>query len=104
MPQVTLMPSAGVATIGSSVNIGTRITQVGLQFTPQPALGFSGAVVIDSSSAPNPGTSDWFPITTLTFSSHTSTVAINLLVNNNPWLRARIVDPTIGSVSVYMAY
>jgi len=104
MAQFTLMPATGVATVGSSVNISTRTTQVSLQFTPQPALGFSGVVVIDSSSAPNPGISDWFPVATLTFSSHTSSVAINLYVSNNPWLRARIVDPTIGSMSVYMAF
>lgn len=104
MAQVTLLPQSGVTTTGSSFNIGTSRTQVNLQFTPQAAMGYSGTVVIDSSSAPSPGADDWYPLCTLVFSAHTSTLNFNLYVQNNPWIRARIENPVIGAISAYMAY
>jgi hypothetical protein len=104
MPQVTLMPQSGVATTGSSFSIGTSTSQVNLQFSPLSAMGFSGTVVLDSSTAPNPGADDWFALCTLVFSAHTSTLNFNLYVSNNPWIRARIVNPSLGAISAYMAY
>jgi hypothetical protein len=105
MAQVTLLPNTSTVTTGSSFFLTTAVDRATLQFTPQSNTGFSGIVYIDSSTSPAPTNNDWFTIATLTFSAHTSTVAIDLFLSNNPWVRARISKaPTLGSVSVYMAY
>lgn len=104
MAQISLMPNASIATVGASFFVGTAVDRATVQFTPQTNLGYSGTVVIDSSTAPSPGANDWFPIMTLVFSAHTSSVSLDVFLNNNPWLRARVVSPTLGSVSVYLAY
>jgi hypothetical protein len=104
MAQVTLMPNTSIVAAGTGAFVGTPVTQANLQFVPQAGVGFSGIVEIDSSSAPNPGSNDWFPIATLVFSAHLTTLDISLYLSNNPWIRANITTSEIGSISVYMAY
>jgi hypothetical protein len=105
MAQLTLLPNTGSVATGTGYFISTAVTQANLEFAPQANTGFSGTVYIDSSTAPNPGANDWFTIATLVFSAQTTTVDINLYLSTNPWIRARIaVAPSIGSISVYLAY
>jgi|ERR1700733_1025700 len=104
MAQVTLMPSTAIVATGAGTFVGTITTQINLQFVPQSGVGFSGVVEIDSSTSPNPGGGDWFPIATLTFSAHLTPLDINLYLSDNPWVRANILSTTIGSISVYMGY
>jgi hypothetical protein len=105
MANLTLMAQNGLATVGTGFNIGTAVTTVNLQFTPQASAGFSGQVVIDGSAAPSPGASDWFPIATLNFTAHTTLLDFNLYFTNNPWIRARLpANATLGAVSIYLAY
>jgi hypothetical protein len=105
MANLTLMPQTGAATSGTSYNISTATTQVNLQFSPQPSAGFTGTVVIDGSTAPSPGASDWFALATLDFSNHTSVVDFNLYFTDTPWIRARLpAAATQGAIAVYLAY
>src|SRR5688572_1514443 len=104
MSLVTLLPQTGSISVGPSFNVGTLTSKLNLQFTPQANLGFSGNVVIETSTAPNPGANDWFTIATVACSAHTTTVSFNLYISNNPWIRARLASATIGKVSVYMAF
>jgi hypothetical protein len=104
MAQATLLPNTATLTTGAGVFVSTNATLVNLEFAPQSGLGFSGTVVIESSTSPSPGADDWFTIATLVFSAHTSIVDINLYLSNNPWLRARTSVSSIGSISVYLAY
>ncbi len=111
MAQVVLMPNTSSASVGAGTFVTTLTTQVNLQFVPQAGLGFSGTVLIQSSTAPNPASTDWFTIATLVFSAHTTTVDINLYLSDNPWLRANIPtgtpsqpNPSVGSISVYAGY
>lgn len=103
MPNVILLPQTGIETNGTGQYIGPTVSEVNLQFTPQKNIGFTGTVTIQSSTSPNPGDGDWFPIATLNFSAHTSIVDINLYVSNNPWLRAQTTATAFGSISVYLA-
>ena len=104
MAQATLLPNTGSVSTGSQVFVTTNTTQVNLEFAPQTNVGFSGTVLIESSTAAQPTSSDWFTIATLVFSAHTSNVDINLYLSNNPWVRARTTVATAGSISVYIAY
>lgn len=104
MAQTTLLPNTAVVSTGAGVFVTTNTAQANLEFVPQSGVGFSGTVVIESSTAPQPGASDWFSVATLTFSAHTTVLDINLYLTNNPWLRARITTATIGSISIYLAY
>jgi len=103
LPNVILLPQTGSANKGTPVFIGNGVDEINLQFTPQVNLGFTGTVLIESSTAPNPSDFDWFSIATLVFSGHASTVDINLYISNNPWIRGRTADTVFGSISVYMA-
>ncbi len=98
MAQVILMPNKAVITVGAGHFVSTQTKQANLQFVPQSGLGFSGTVLIQSSTAPNPGANDWFTIATLVFSAQTTTVDINLYLSDNPWLRANISAAAIGSI------
>lgn len=104
MAQATLLPNTSTVATGNQVFVTTNTTQVNLEFAPQTNVGFSGTILIESSTAAQPTASDWFTIATLVFSAHTSNVDINLYLSNNPWLRARTTVATAGSVSVYIAY
>lgn len=104
MAQVTLMPNSSVVATGSSFFVGTAVDRATVQFTPQTNTGFSGVVYLETATAPQPTASDWFVVSTFTFQAHTSIVAIDIFLSNNPWLRIRMAAPTLGSVSVYMAY
>lgn len=103
MANVILLPQTGTVNKGAGFLIGTAVSEINLQFSPQVNLGFTGIVIIESSTVPSPGDFDWFPIATLVFSAHTTILDINLFISNNPWIRARTLAPTLGSVSVYMA-
>ena len=102
MSSVILLPQTTTTATGSSFYVGSA-TQANLQFTPQQNLGFTGTVLLESSTAPNPGATDWFTIATLVFSAHTTTVDFNLYLSNNPWVRARVSAASLGAVSIYMA-
>jgi hypothetical protein len=104
MAQTTLMPNTATVATGNSVFVSTATTQANLEFVPLSGTGFTGTVLIESSTAPAPGTNDWFTIATLVFSAHTSIVDINLYLSDNPWIRAHITASTLGSISVYLAY
>lgn len=104
MAQATLLPNTATVRTGNQIFVTTQATQVNLEFVPQSGVGFSGTVVIESSTAPSPGANDWFTIATFIFSAHTNNVDVNLYLNNNPWLRARVTISTIGSISTYLAY
>lgn len=103
MSNVILMPQTGSIATGASFFVGTSASGATLQFTPQQNVGFSGTVLIESSTAPNPGANDWFTAITLVFSAHTTSAVINAFLSNNPWLRARVTAASIGAISVYMA-
>lgn len=104
MAQATLLPNTATIATGTGVFVSTNTTVANLEFVPQSGLGFSGTVVIESSTSPQPTADDWFTIATLVFSAHTNIVDINLYLSNNPWMRARVSASSIGSVSVYLAY
>jgi hypothetical protein len=104
MAQTTLMPNTASVTTGTGVFVSTNTSIINLEFVPQSGVGFSGTVLIESSTSPNPTSNDWFTIATLVFSAHTTIADINLYLSNNPWIRARISAATIGSISVYLAY
>lgn len=104
MAQATLLPNTASVGTGKEVFVTTQATQVNLEFAPQSGVGFTGTVLIESSTAPSPGANDWFTIATFIFSAHTTNLDINLYLNNNPWLRGRVTISTIGSISTYLAY
>jgi hypothetical protein len=104
MAQTTLLPNTSTVSTGASVFVSTNAKQVNMEFAPQINSGFSGTIIIESSTASQPTAGDWFTIATLVFSAHTSVVDINLYLSNNPWIRARTSVATSGSISVYIAY
>jgi hypothetical protein len=105
MTNITLMAQNGAATVGTGFNIGTAVTTMNLQFSPQPSAGFAGTVLIDASTAVSPGASDWFTIATFVFNAHTTVVDLNIYFTNNPWIRARLpANATQGAIAVYAAY
>ena len=104
MAQTTLLRNTATVDTGAGVFVSTLATQVNLEFVPLSGTGFTGTVVIESSTSPSPGSGDWFTVATLDFSAHTSILDINLYLSDNPWLRARATVTTLGSISVYIAY
>lgn len=105
MSNTTLLPQTGSATTGSSLNIGTNVSTLNLQFSPQASIGYSGTVIIEASTAPSPGANDWFTIATVAFTAHTTVLDFNLYFTNNPWIRARMPsNGTLGAMAVYAAY
>ena len=104
MAQNTLLRNTAIVATGSEVFVSTLTKQVNLEFVPLTGTGFTGTVVIESSTSPSPGNGDWFAVATLDFSAHTTILDINLYLSDNPWLRARTTVSTIGSISVYLAY
>lgn len=105
MANTTLLPQTGSASTGTGLNIGTHVTTLNLQFSPQSNVGYSGTVLIEGSVAPSPGANDWFLISTIAFTAHTTILDFNLYFTNNPWIRARMpANGTLGALSVYAAY
>lgn len=105
MANLTLMAQNGAASTGTGFNIGTLVTTLNLQLSPQASAGFSGTVIIEGSSAPSPGANDWFPMATMLFQAHTSTLDFNLYFTNNPWIRARLpANASQGAIAIYAAY
>jgi hypothetical protein len=105
MANLTLMAQNGAATVGPAFFIGTAVTTVNIECSPQPSAGFGGTVIIDGSTVPNPGSSDWFAIATMVFSAHTSVLDFNLYFTNNPWIRCRVpANASQGAIAVYLAY
>ncbi len=105
MTNVTLMAQNSLAVTGTSFNIGTKVTTANLQFSPDPSNGYTGTIIIDGSTAPSPGATDWFPMATLNFNVHTTILDFNIYFTNNPWIRARMPsNATQGSIAVYAAY
>jgi hypothetical protein len=104
MAQNTLLRNTATVDTGAGVFVSTATKQANIEFVPLTGTGFTGTVIIESSTAPSPGSSDWFTIATLVFSAHTSILDINLYLSDNPWIRARTSVSTLGSISVYLAF
>jgi hypothetical protein len=105
MSNLTLMAMSGAASTGAAFNIGTSVSTLNIQCTPQASIGFSGTVLLSGSTAVNPGASDWFPIATMIFNAHTTVLDFNLYFTNNPWIQVSLpANATFGAVAVYAAY
>lgn len=71
------------------------------QIVPHPA-GFTGTLVLEASSAPEPGAGDWFPMATITLEAHTTTFAFDLHLNR-PWMRVNVTRSKMGTISVHVS-
>jgi len=104
MAQVTLLPpNTASPTVGDPVSLYGR-SSFKLQFTPQASVGFSGTILLEFMI----GTMlflPWYPTTQIDFGAHTGTVVFDLyLAGNYTAIRAEVINPTLGSISGYMAY
>lgn len=96
----TLLPQVGTVTTGTATLFSTSDSRRNLQFNPQPGVGFSGTVVIEGSSAGQPGSGDWVQLAEVVFSAHTQNVSLDFFTDQ-PWMRAKTSAVSSGAVAVF---
>lgn len=103
MASKLLLSKTGVAgTLGQNQNFpGSDSIRI-IQFTPEQGVGFTGTVIVETSIAVSPASTDFTQVATVTFSAHTSNLILEL-ASNAPSVRVRIPSgiSTTGSVTVY---
>jgi len=100
MANQTLLSQTASLEPGSAVAFPNTSRLRIVQFGPQVTIGFSGKVVIEGSNVASPGTNDWQALATVTFSSHATSLTLQI-ENNAIWLRARVITSTVGAIAVY---
>lgn len=97
----TLLRETGVVGAGAA-NLFSEVDKVReFQIVPNPA-GFSGVIIIEGSSAAEPGASDWFPMAKITLQGHARTFAFDLHVNR-PWMRVNVVESKMNTIAVHVS-